>query len=153
MKTQITKKLLLSSLIFTGLICANSAFAQNAQLPSTAIQAPVKNLQQNMKELGSIFKALSTAMNDPAQNAESAKQASRLVDIFKLTINQVPDSIDLFPINEQTQALEDYKKLSQNQIDLAEKLSAAFTANDNTGAALIMTQMNDTKKEGHTKYK
>ena len=47
----------------------------------------------------------------------------------------------------------DYKKLSQNQIDLAEKLSAAFTANDNTGAALIMTQINKKKKEGHTKYK
>lgn len=153
MKTQFTKKLFLSTLFFTGMICTSSAFAQETQTPSTSTQVPVKNLQQNMKEIGSIFKSLSTAMTDSSQNIDSAKQATRLAEIFKLTINQVPDSIDLFPVNEQAQALEDYKKLSQNQIDLAEKLSAAFTANDNSGAALIMTQMNDTKKEGHTKYK
>ena len=153
MKTQITKKILLSALLLAGMIGANAAFADDTQTPAITTQAPAKNLQQNMKEIGSIFKALSSAMNNPSLNVESAKQASQLVELFKLTINQVPDSIDLFPPNEQAQALEDYKRLSQNQIDQAEKLAAAFAANDNTGAVAIMTQMNDTKKEGHTKYK
>lgn len=153
MKTQMTKKILMSALLLAGMIGANAAFAEDTLQSAITTQAAAKNLQQNMKEIGSIFKALSAAMNNASLNVESAKQASQLVELFKLTINQVPDSIDLFPPNEQAQALEDYKRLNQIHIDQAEKLAAAFAANDNSTAVAIIAQMNDTKKEGHTKYK
>lgn len=154
MSTKVIQKFIFATAMFAAIsFVENSVFAQAAPQDPSSPQIDAKTLQQNMKDIGSTFKALATVANDPSQNATSAAQADKILASLQATLNQIPDSISTFPANEQDAALADYKRLIQNEIDLTTKLSASFKANDNATAVSLMTQMNDLKKEGHNKYK
>jgi hypothetical protein len=119
-------------------------------LPAFADAAP--SLQDNMKSIGTLFKAIVTTMDDRTQNATNATNADKIQALFVAVSNQVPDSINQLSPDQKPAALADFKRLIGEETQFAQSLKAAFLANDNTTAANIVNKMNLDKKEGHTKY-
>jgi len=133
----------LTLVLMTLSLTATSAFAQDASAAS---------LKQNMKQIGTLFKAMSTTINDSSKNQDNAKAADQILGLFKLVINQVPDAIEQMPSDQQAAAITDFKSLIQKEIDYTTQLENAFLSNDNAAAAKIYQEMKDTKADGHQKY-
>jgi hypothetical protein len=127
------------------------AYAEDggAEGGSTTSTASLKN---NMKQIGTIYKALAVSVKDLSQNAQSAAKAGNLVQLFGLVMQQVPDTISSLAPDQQAAALADFKRMIQIEIDHAMALEKAFESNDNAAALSIITEMGATKKEGHSKY-
>ena len=119
--------------------------------------APPTPLQADMKQIGAIFKDMSTNVADTSRNQAFAASAEQLVTLFTDVQNMVPskiipDDIAKLPADQQPAALADFKRLIQLEIDNAKALQNAFQSNDNAAATGILQKMGATKKEGHGKY-
>jgi hypothetical protein len=136
------KKLSLALLV----LIATPAFAD------TAPPAADSPLATNMKHIGKVFKAIKTTVTDPAQNTANAANAAQLITLFNNVLLLVPDAISQIPAPQQAAALADFQRTIGLEITNATDLKADLLANNNTAAAGVVTQMDNTKRDGHTKY-
>ncbi|QDK38129.1 cytochrome b562 [Bdellovibrio sp. NC01] len=123
----------------------SSAFAQ--ELGSSA------SLKQNMKQLGTLFKAIGSSVADSSQNSKNLEKSQQMTVLFKIVAQQVPETIADLPDGEKEAALKDYQDLMSQEVALSEQLQQAFANNDNAMAAKILQHMGDIRKNGHGKYK
>ena len=132
--------LTLMTLSFTGL----TAFAQDAESAGS--------LEHNMKEIGTLFKAIGGGIKDASKNAENAEASGKISALFKLTKEQTPSHFDEIPEAKRADAFKGYQEMIQQCIDLADQLQQAFLANDNASADQIYRKMKDLKQDGHDEY-
>lgn len=133
------------ALTLMTLSLTTTAFAQEAE-PAAG------TLKHNMKQAGTLFKAIGATLNDPSQNAENAAKAGQMAEFFKLAQTQTPDHIQHIPAAQQPEALKGYQEMIQKVIDHALALQQAFLNNDNAQAAVIYKEMKDLKQDGHDQY-
>lgn len=138
------KKLFFASFT-TCVLLMSSAFAQ--ELGSSA------SLKENMKQLGTLFKAIGSSVNDASQNAKNLENSQQMTALFKVAIQQIPETIADLPDGEKEAALQDYQEMISQEVTLSEQLQQAFANNDNATAAKVLQQMGSVRKDGHGKYK
>lgn len=117
-----------------------------------AQSATTVTIKQEMKIIGGLMKKIGQTSTDASLNAQNADFAGQVAEAFQATLNLVPDSIAQLPADQQAQAIQGYRQLIQQEIDLAKALQQAFAANDNAKVADILKQMNDIKKDGHGQF-
>ncbi|MFL5813473.1 MAG: cytochrome b562 [Bdellovibrionia bacterium] len=117
-----------------------------------AAQAHAVSIKDNMKQIKTLFKGISTAVADSTKNAKSAADAAEIAKLFSAVQGEVPESISDLPADEQPAAIEDYKAMIQQEIDFATALQKAFDSGNNQLAAKLLQQMDGVKKDGHKKY-
>ena len=117
------------------------------------VAAAAPSLRENMKSLGGLFRQISTDVNNPGRNTESAKSAGKMVAIYAPLLEQVPNSVEGLPANEREAAIAEYKRIIQQQSKDATALQEAFLANDNVGASTLLQRMNADRKDGHAKFR
>jgi hypothetical protein len=122
-------------------------------LVSTTSFAGAPTLSDNMKALGKLFKAIALSVNDRGQNTANATNAGQMVTLFTAARAQVPDTITALPAPQQPAAIADYQRILDGEISFATQLKAAFAAGNNSAAAGLISQMDSSKRDGHTKYK
>ena len=110
------------------------------------------SLKQNMKQAGTIFKAIGVSLKDATKNQENAIAVEQMAEFFQLTYQQIPEVVQELPEAEKVKALATYQKLMQEELELCKELHNAFLTNDNEQAAQIYQKMKDLKEEGHDKY-
>jgi L-lactate utilization protein LutB len=117
-----------------------------------AVQAHAVSIKDNMKQIKNLYKEIAASVNDPSKNAKSAADAAEIAKHFADVQTQVPDTISDLPVEEQADAIADFKSMIQQEIDFATALEKAFDAGDNKLAADLLQKMDAVKKEGHKKY-
>ena len=109
-------------------------------------------LKSNMKQIGTLFKAVSISVNDHSMNQQNIIRTKQLIDLLKSCLNLVPDSINSLPENQRNDSISTYQKMITDEFDMANSLLLAFSNNDNATAGGIVMKMTSTKKEGHTRF-
>lgn len=102
-----------------------------------------QSLKANMKSANTLFKQISSSMNDASRNASNAADINKMIGFFEKTKTQSPDS----------GSFQEYQALTQELIVVLKDLESAFLANDNAKVQSLMQKVNSLKKEGHDKYK
>ena len=102
-----------------------------------------QSLKANMKSANTLFKQISSTMNDASRNASNAADINKMIGFFEKTKTQSPDS----------GSFQEYQALTQELIVVLKDLESAFLANDNAKVQSLMQKVNSLKKEGHDKYK
>ena len=121
--------------------------------PAFAASTPAApTLQDNMKAIGKIFKAVKASATDASQNTANAANAGKMVVLFKAVLAQVPDAVSKLPAPSQAAAIADYQSIIGLEIADATELQADFAANNTSAAAGVITKMDSSKRDGHTKY-
>ena len=115
-------------------------------------QANAASIKDDMHAIGNLFKQIGSTMSDATKNQSNAAAAAQMADLFKDVVSQVPQEIQDMPASAQSAAIADYENMINQEINLATELQSAFNSNNNAGAAAIVTQMSDLKKDGHDKY-
>lgn len=131
--------------LMTLTMAATAAFAQDAE-PAAG------SLKHNMKEAGTLFKAIGQTINDASKNAENADKAAQMAELFKLAKNQTPDHMSEIPASHQAEAIQAYQDLMQKVIDHSLALQQAFLNNDNATANALYKEMKDLKQDGHDQF-
>lgn len=115
-----------------------------AQQPPT--EAPM-NLANIMKSMSGSLKKIAAQVNDATKNADSEKLSDDLVAMTK-------NAKDLFPKKaSDADKQQQYLKMIDDTVVLAQELSAAFHNNDNAKAVDVLNKLSAAKKEGHTAFK
>lgn len=124
-------------------------------VPSFAQTPPVDSnpLKAKMAGLGDLFVQIHQNISDPSQNQSSAAAAAQMVVLFTAALNLVPNTISALPADQQAAAIADYSDLIKKEITAATALQTAFLNNDNATAQTAFLQMNQGKRDGHTKFK
>ncbi|MBS1972254.1 MAG: hypothetical protein JSU04_18255 [Bdellovibrionales bacterium] len=131
--------------LMTLTMVTTAAFAQDAG-PAAG------SLKHNMKEAGTLFKAIGATIADTTKNADNAQRAGQMADLFKLALNQTPDHLSEIPEAQRAEALKGYQEMIQKVIDHSLALQQAFLNNDNATAATIYKEMKELKSDGHDQY-
>lgn len=111
------------------------------------------DLEVHMKEIGTVFKALTKQASDATQNTDSSAKAARLNELFKLSLQEVPDTVASLTGAQRIAALNQYQAWIQKEADLALELKSAFDTNDNAKALSLLNDMASVKEDGHTEFK
>jgi hypothetical protein len=114
--------------------------------------AHAATLEDNMKAIGKLYKGISKTASDASQNKANAAAAGQLVTLFNAALAGVPDAVSKLPASSQATALADYQRIIGLEIANATELQADFTAGNNAAAVGVITKMDSSKREGHTKY-
>lgn len=131
--------------LMTLTMAATAAFAQDAE--------PVHgSLKHNMKEAGTLFKAIGQTINDPAKNAENADKSAQMAEFFRLTLTQTPEHMADIPAAHQAEAIKAYQEMIQKTVDHSLALQQAFLNNDNATAKTLYNELKDLKQEGHDQF-
>lgn len=133
----------MKTLIALLLTISVSAFAQTA---------PPATLARTMKAMSADLKAVTAQATDVSQNASSAALADDFVQLTLHAKDFVPDSIAALPADQQAGAKAQYDKMLDQAAALGTQLAAAFRANDNAQAAVILNQLVQTKRDGHDQF-
>lgn len=128
--------------LFFGFLLSSQLFSQELN----------RDLKTNMKQIGTLFKAVSISVNDNSINQQNIIRTRQLIDLLKSCLNLIPDSINSLPENQRNEGINSYQKMITEEIDMANSLLLAFGNNDNALASGIVTKMTTTKKEGHTRF-
>ncbi len=155
------KSIVMAALCLAGL-AAQSASAQTTALSSNGavdIQrkaldtALPSTLANTMKAMGNDMKAITAQANNSQSNTSSAQLTDHFLLMAQHSKDFTPDSITSLPSSEQAAAKTDYDSMLDQQIELGKRLKDDFTANNNTDALNILTQMSSLKRKGHDAYK
>jgi hypothetical protein len=131
---------LFSLLLISFSLISSASFAQNA------------SLKQNMKAIDKLVKAIKLTVADPAQNTNNTGLASQIAPLFQAALQQMPDMIGDLPADQQARAVEGYHHMIQQEIEMAQNLQAAFQANDNAQAGVVLKKMLELKSDGHDQF-
>lgn len=110
------------------------------------------SLKENMKFAEKIFKSIAASSRDASKNQENIQKVDEMTEYFRLTVQQIPDIINELPEGEQKTAFEDYQKMMEEVLALANQLREAFASNNNPLAFELCQKMKDLKQDGHDKY-
>jgi len=110
------------------------------------------SLKDNMKEAGTLFKAIGQTINDPSKNAENAAYSVQMAEYFRLTLTQAPEHMNEIPEAHRAEAFKMYQALIQKSVDHSLALQQAFLNNDNAAAITLYDEMKDLKQEGHDQF-
>jgi hypothetical protein len=110
------------------------------------------DLKAEMKQIGSLFKALNAQANDATQDADSAAKCDQLVQLFTQAKAETPDTVAALPADQQANAEANFQAGIQKEIDDATALAAAFRANDQGQITTLLADMLQTKKDGHQTF-
>ncbi|MFZ3231500.1 MAG: hypothetical protein WA160_14935 [Pseudobdellovibrio sp.] len=125
----------------------------HAQTSPEALPLTTTSLASTMKAMSNGLKAVSAQSANTQMNENSAI----LVDQFILSAlhakDFIADSIASLPADQQQAAKAQYDKLLDDSAELGRQLAAAFRANNNSLATLILNQLVQNKKEGHSQFK
>jgi hypothetical protein len=114
--------------------------------------ANAASLSDNMKAIGKLYKGITKTASDASQNTANAAAAGQLVTLFKAALAGVPDAVSKLPAPSQASAIADYQRIIGLEIANATELQADFAAGNNAAAVGVLTKMDNSKREGHTKY-
>jgi hypothetical protein len=114
--------------------------------------ANAASLSDNMKAIGKLYKGISKTASDASQNKANAAAAGQLVTLFNAALAGVPDAVSKLPDPSKAAAIADYQRIIGLEIANATELQADFLANNNAAAVGVITKMDGSKREGHTKY-
>ncbi len=134
-----------TTLILAILLSVGSVFADPAQLPTT--------LANTMKAMAKDLKAITTQVTVADQNANSAALAEEFVQLVLHAKSFVPDTVANLPADQQDAQKAQYAKRLDEAAELGKQLVAALQANDNAKASLLLNQLVDAKKTGHSEFK
>lgn len=116
---------------------------------SFGIQA--QTLKPSMKELGELFRDISTAAVASNAGDEIKNKILRLKEPLLEAKGILPKKVD--PANENQ--VDQYKGMISGLLNLEAALETVFNVEpfDKTAAMVILNEMNETKKKGHALFK
>ncbi len=133
------------SLILT-VVCA-LAVGVGAQAADTETE-----LAGKMDKMGSAFRALRRQAGDASKNADSLAKVAIIKQNAIASAKLEPVKKADLPAAQQKKFVADYQAKMKEFVMLAEKLEAAFKANNNAEAEKLIGQMADAQKAGHKEF-
>lgn len=133
------------SLIFT-VVCALAVGigAQSARADT--------ELGDKMDKMGSAFRTLRRQAADASKNADSLAKVAVIKENAIASAKLEPAMKSDKPAAEQAKFVAAYQAKMKEFVALAEKLEAAFKANNNAEAEKLIGQMADAQKAGHKEF-
>ncbi|MBC7742782.1 MAG: hypothetical protein H7061_11320 [Bdellovibrionaceae bacterium] len=111
------------------------------------------DLKETMKAIGADMKKLMAQSSNAAANADSATISQDLVRLATHAKQFLPDTIKSLSGDKRGAAETDYRQQLSQVVQMGSDLNLAFSSNDNGKAAMILKQLNQSKREGHSAYK
>lgn len=114
---------------------------------------PETELGNVMEDLNRSWRKVRKQVADPASNASSIELVAAIGAATEKATTLQPDKAKDLPEADRAKYIEGYQiKMKEFHAKLA-SLTAAFKANDNTGAQAIVKELGTMQREGHKEYK
>jgi soluble cytochrome b562 len=120
--------------------------------PGTFAADTETELGNKMDKMGSAFRALRRQAADASKNADSLAKVATIKENALASLKLEPAKKMDLPAAQQKKFVADYQAKMKEFVALAEKLEAAFKANNNAEAQKLIGQMADAQKAGHKEF-